>query len=211
MSHNYGLRPSFHQLDSDSFADELDAESTIGATFSPLGPSLGDYDLPDDVPFLDLGSDDFIGDENFDSAMLPSSSSPLRALDNCHFKTSALQDSSRFKSLQALEESSSPQPQGLKSFKILKFLFSLFCAPLKPPAPHGLQARRAPRSSPGPQAPAALLLAHTSSRRTQPRPRCLAVPAVHLCMFLYLSHSLLDSKACDILPCTLFLAPRFQH
>ncbi|KAJ7289837.1 hypothetical protein C8J57DRAFT_1459633 [Mycena rebaudengoi] len=51
--------PSFHQLDSDSFADELDAESTIGATFSPLGPSLGDYDLPDDVPFLDLGPDSY--------------------------------------------------------------------------------------------------------------------------------------------------------
>ncbi|KAJ7273914.1 hypothetical protein C8J57DRAFT_1594587 [Mycena rebaudengoi] len=64
MSHNYALRPNFNQLDSDDLSEELEAQSTIGATSSPPGPHLPDYDLADDIPFGDLNSDDFIDDDN---------------------------------------------------------------------------------------------------------------------------------------------------
>ncbi|KAJ7278744.1 hypothetical protein C8J57DRAFT_1502601 [Mycena rebaudengoi] len=64
MSHNYALRPNFNQLDSDDLSEELEAQSTIGATSSPPGPHLPDYDLADDIPFGDLNSDDFIDNDN---------------------------------------------------------------------------------------------------------------------------------------------------
>ncbi|KAJ7156078.1 hypothetical protein C8R43DRAFT_1096270 [Mycena crocata] len=65
MSRNYPIRP-YSGLNSDDFAaSEADAESTIGATSSPPGPSVPDIFMPENVPFLALGSDAF-GDEDLD-------------------------------------------------------------------------------------------------------------------------------------------------
>jgi hypothetical protein len=65
LSHrNYPIRPSYSELKSDDFEHESDAVSTIGATSSPPGPAIPDLHLPD-IPFMDLGSDDF-GDEESD-------------------------------------------------------------------------------------------------------------------------------------------------
>ncbi|KAJ7245498.1 hypothetical protein C8J57DRAFT_1438306 [Mycena rebaudengoi] len=58
LSHrNYPIRPSYSELKSDDFEHESDAVSTIG-------PAIPDLHLPD-IPFMDLGSDDF-GDEESD-------------------------------------------------------------------------------------------------------------------------------------------------
>ncbi|KAK6969513.1 hypothetical protein R3P38DRAFT_3243089 [Favolaschia claudopus] len=60
MSRNYALRWKYEQPDSE-FSDGFDvddAATTIGAQSSPREPDLPDLDLPEDVPFLELGSDD---------------------------------------------------------------------------------------------------------------------------------------------------------
>ena len=60
---NYALRPTYPELNSDDFAAEHDAESTIGATSSPPEPFVPDLHVAYDVPFLDLGSDDMQDNE----------------------------------------------------------------------------------------------------------------------------------------------------
>ncbi|KAJ7854783.1 hypothetical protein B0H13DRAFT_2254728 [Mycena leptocephala] len=64
MSRNYPIRPSFPELGSDDFNDEGDAVSTIGATSSPPGPRVPDIYMREDVPFMDLGSDDLRDEES---------------------------------------------------------------------------------------------------------------------------------------------------
>ncbi|KAJ7244693.1 hypothetical protein C8J57DRAFT_1524865 [Mycena rebaudengoi] len=80
-----GLRPNFNQLDSDDLLEELEAQSTIGATSSPPGPHLPDYNLADNIPFGNLNSDDFIDDDNDDtynpvSGRAPKTTSTEKAL-----------------------------------------------------------------------------------------------------------------------------------
>ncbi|KAJ7275813.1 hypothetical protein C8J57DRAFT_1505121 [Mycena rebaudengoi] len=66
MSRNYPLRPSFPELTSDDFDMELDAESTVGAESSPPGPRVPDLYMRDNVPFLDLDSDDLPAEDESD-------------------------------------------------------------------------------------------------------------------------------------------------
>lgn len=71
MSHNYGLRPLAHGLDSDGFNDEDEAASTVDATSSPCDPYLGVYDIRDDVLFLSLGAEDLPEDDAGDLSYNP--------------------------------------------------------------------------------------------------------------------------------------------
>ncbi|KAJ7758633.1 hypothetical protein B0H16DRAFT_1820588 [Mycena metata] len=57
MSRNYPIRPSWPELNSDDFDNELDAVSTIGATSSPPGPQIPDIPMGGHIPYLDLQSD----------------------------------------------------------------------------------------------------------------------------------------------------------
>ncbi|KAJ6618595.1 hypothetical protein B0H10DRAFT_2374599 [Mycena sp. CBHHK59/15] len=63
MRRNYSFRPSFTELGSFDLDNEPDAESTVGATSSPPGPFVPDISVPEDVPFLDLGSNDLMDEE----------------------------------------------------------------------------------------------------------------------------------------------------
>lgn len=64
MSRNYALRPNFTELNSDDFADEPDAASTIGAASSPPGPHLRDIHRRPDIPWGEMGSDDFLDEDS---------------------------------------------------------------------------------------------------------------------------------------------------
>lgn len=64
MSRNYPIQPSFPELNSDDFDNEGDAVSTIGTISSPPGPFVPDIQMPIDVPFLDLGSDDLVDQDS---------------------------------------------------------------------------------------------------------------------------------------------------
>ncbi|KAJ7017057.1 hypothetical protein C8F04DRAFT_1201115 [Mycena alexandri] len=57
MSRNYPIRPSWQELNSDDFDNEVDAASTIGATSSPPGPLIPDLGVGAHIPYLDLNSD----------------------------------------------------------------------------------------------------------------------------------------------------------
>ncbi|KAJ6572935.1 hypothetical protein B0H10DRAFT_1839026 [Mycena sp. CBHHK59/15] len=63
MRRNYSFRPSFSELGSFDLDNEPDVESTVGATSSPPGPFVPDISVQEDVPFLDLGSDDLRDEE----------------------------------------------------------------------------------------------------------------------------------------------------
>ncbi|KAJ7803858.1 hypothetical protein B0H14DRAFT_2613006 [Mycena olivaceomarginata] len=64
MSRNYALRPNFTELNSDDFADEPDAASTIGAASSPPGQHLPDIHMRTDIPWGEMGSDDFLDEDS---------------------------------------------------------------------------------------------------------------------------------------------------
>ncbi|KAJ7048514.1 hypothetical protein C8F01DRAFT_1190212 [Mycena amicta] len=57
MHRNYALRPSWNELKSDDFDNELDAASTVGAPSSPSGPQIPDVDMNTLIPVLDLCTD----------------------------------------------------------------------------------------------------------------------------------------------------------
>jgi hypothetical protein len=81
MSHNYGLRVVHQKLDSDGF-DIEDAASTVGAPSSPAGPMLPELDFPDDVPFIELGSDVLPEDDSDDGAFDPANARAPKKSDD---------------------------------------------------------------------------------------------------------------------------------
>jgi hypothetical protein len=62
-------------LNSDDFDQEEDAVSAVGATSSPQGPPVPELYVREDVPFLDLGSDDF-GPDDLDDTYGSNSRAP---------------------------------------------------------------------------------------------------------------------------------------
>ncbi|KAJ6527385.1 hypothetical protein B0H19DRAFT_1275199 [Mycena capillaripes] len=56
--------PNSTELNSDGFTDEPDAASTVRAVSSPPGPHLPDIHMCTDIPWGEMGSDDFLDEDS---------------------------------------------------------------------------------------------------------------------------------------------------